>query len=779
MAPKKKQIQEFDVSNDEEYPVIPTTGMDQDVLDSLLVDFGKNIGTNMGPKQRDILNGPAYSKGLDLSSSLADRFDPGKAALTAGGIGATALGAEALGFPVISQGAKALGSIGKLTEGITQPIGLGARTTYSNLTNPSVLGPLAYGGLTGYNVYKDASNPESPLRKAIETGYAPEIGAQGGATLGRSATLQPQLEHPNAKTIAETVGSVLGGLGYGTSQGASALTNRMSDVVNPASIGAGTLAKTMGEGIGNVSKSAVPLTTGAGEGIKSIIDSVLGTVQPLVGGITDSKLGKVLTNSLAMSEYAPAWNDISTALTGKGIYPSQGGMTLPQGIQPEGEPVGKDYFNIQTGTPSKSAQVISEPTLTQPWESTLQGMRLKVLENIPVMNAQQQAQYKMLLDARKEYLNNQKTALDTFKSQKERSTDIGNYTSGSEEHKHIIGESNALKKMDAVMRDLDSAASKGDWKTVAATGQELLDFLRVTTNQAVTEDQRKTLNPMVREVEGFLKLFQGTSVDPRNLPVLIRSIKAIRSELETDLHSYIQRPNSGIKEGDSNYNYLFNNRRQPTGETTLALKDNSGNFALAHSDDGKQNYYVDPKTLYPYVDIERGLIQIVNNKGESAGTAIVGENGELLYSDSKKPVDSSKHKVAEYEFYSPSLSNKIDAYGFQTPDEKTSISVPLLTATNSTTNSIYKKHTEPYSGAPGAQSIKDAQEAMWNRWVADANKEGQQRATIIEAQMSGGYDALKKSLSKEGITIPEFFSNKKDSKIPPPAPGTVRRRVKK
>ncbi len=381
---------------------------------------------------------------------------------------------------------------------------------------------------------------------------------------------------------------------------------------------------------------------------------------------------------------------VNNFLTGvMGNLPGNSFGFMPVQGQPEfgqkssgSKPSNADWFNIQpndTGEGSDAAKNIAT------FDRSPVGIRLQALQRIGNPTPVQLTTMKSLQELRSSALANEKTGLELVKSGRERASDIGSYTMGSDDYKDLINKSNTLKKMDSVVQDLEIAKNKGDVKSVGAIGTELIGFLNKVQGQMVTQEQRETLNPLIQKVHGLFGLGAGETINPSNYPVMLNTIKAIRSELKNDLASYAEKPGANIPEDKKNW--LYNNEIKPSGEKIDAPKTTIGGHDYAQGMDMNGNpVVIDPKTNIPYaIDKDGKLAGILMQSGQIANS----KSGTLVYTNGNR-VDHSTDRYATVMPLSPEYLD-YNKFGFPKPNKSNSVKVDRLSSNGDTFDIIYNK----------------------------------------------------------------------------------------
>ncbi len=583
-------------------------------------------------------------------------------------------------------------TIGPLTESATQPIGLGLRTVMSNLLNPSV-GPAvgAAGGVVGsdlYNLYNQFK-PNTPgnstdiiKNKNISV---PESAARVAEQTGKSLTMEPQTSSRYGKGAASTIGAGLGGAALGLGEGVGSAENLVNKVIAPTAAGIEGGVGAATNGLSNI-LSNVPTAVSAGKNdISSIIDAVLGSKKDVESGQSAPFIDRILggvKDSLAMSENGPGWDIISKVLGQGSIYnqPQVGGNA-----QAPKQEERSDYFNTYVPNVVESKNFPASQQVDATHNNIMNDLnrREMFLRSKIYSDPTAMASLEKIQDLRNKELDSYTKQQALIKSSKERTNDIGSYTQGSEDYKDLVMKSNTLKKMDSVMQDLEEAKNKGDVKSVGAIGTELSGFLNKVQGQMVTQEQRETLNPLIQQVHGLFGLGAGEVVNPANYPVMLNTIKAIRSELKNDLSSYVEKPGANVPSDKKDW--LYNNEIKPSGEKVFAPKVTIGKDEYALGIDKDTNpVLIDPKTNYPYAIVNGKPAGILMRSGKLADE----NKGKLTYQDGS-PIDNND-RVATALPASPATID-YNAYGFPKPDVKNSVKVDKLTPNGDTFDIVYNK----------------------------------------------------------------------------------------
>lgn len=403
-----------------------------------------------------------------------------------------------------------------------------------------------------------------------------------------------------------------------------------------------------------------------------------------IGGIP-GRVGNALKENFAQAPVGPGVNIVSKLLFGKSgdIYNNDMMNPQPQAASKESDK--GDWFNTQApvaGSGGGGAMISDIAS----FDRSPIGIKLQTLQRMGNPNPAQLATMKSLQELRSAALANEKTGLDLAKAGRERTSDIGSYTQGTDDYKDLVNKSNTLKKMDSVVQDLEIAKNKGDVKSVGAIGTELIGFLNKVQGQMVTQEQRETLNPLIQKVHGLFGLGAGETINPSNYPVMLNTIKAIRSELQNDLASYVEKPGANIPEDKKSW--LYNNEIKPSGEKIDAPKISIGgrDFAGGIDKDGN-NVVIDPKTNIPYALDKDGksIAGILMKSGELA----VPKDGSLTYLDGS-PIDHSKDRYATVIPLSPEYVD-YNKFGFPKPNKTNSVKVDRLSPNADTFDIVYNK----------------------------------------------------------------------------------------
>ncbi len=552
----------------------------------------------------------------------------------------------------------------------------------------------------GKTVYDYATKPE--LSSALKAKFLADQAAAKNQMI-------PQL---NVPTASEDVGEKL-----------ATNTFQNGPIGAVASVGGDLLSALKGA----LSKTGQFVGQNIVQPVSNVADTAYGAVQDVAGPVLNSRLAQGAQGLLNMTAYGPASSAISGFLGGN--RPQLAGGAAGTGT---GERA--DYFNEYH--PSGVAQEVT--AITAPMDNEISAVDMQINRMTMKLMAGDKSvipQLNALQSYKNSIVKNKQETIAATESQRKQSQDYGNYVSGSKEHEAMTTESNALKKIDNVSVDLNEAADRQDGRSVGAIGQQLVDFIRTTTNQAVTEDQRATLNPLLEQAHGLLSLDKSgnSTVAPENIPVMLRTIAGIRKELATDLDSYVSRPNSGIDARTKQY--LFSNPNVETGEKTAAklIQVNIPghgvvNGAMAVDKDG-HNLAIDPETGYPYrlaqdgktimgIEMKSGKLANPNNLNQY----IAGKNGEPL--DGKVP-DSDK--IAAYVYIgAPQAVDEngrpqFDSFGFMVPDtDKQGVLVPKRTGNEDSFNVVYNKLVNPQVKSASEVSNRTNITGLQNRATLDS-----------------------------------------------------------
>lgn len=571
----------------------------------------------------------------------------------------------------------------------------------------------ALGAGLGIPATMAASASQDPRLADIKNQDISKATNTGAQVIGKAALGGQLADTDTAKTISQVMANALGGTVQGLGQGVHSVGKLVSDT-------AGTIGQGVKAGLNEITPQ--PISTALSHG--NPLEAVGNTLEAVLPGqVSNPKsLLNILQGGLQYSALAPGWDVVSKALGLGGVYPQAQTQepSLTHETQVKSEPA--DYFNIQNPLSVTSSSTQSVEAINNKYNTDM--FNLEAAERMAIAknpNAR--------LDIQKQIQELKKNATDTLNAQlaqvkttKERASDLGSYVQGSDDYKDLVNKSNTLKKMDSVIGDLEEAKNKGDVKSVGAIGTELIGFLNKVQGQQVTEEQRNTLNPLIQQVHGLFGLGAGQVINPSNYPVMLNTIKAIRSELTNDLASYTEKPGANIPEDKKAW--LYNNEIKPSKEKTFAPKVTVGDKDYALGMDKETNpVLIDPKTNYPY-EIKDG--KPVGIKMLSGKLAMEGKDG-LTYEDGS-PIDQSKDRIATVLPMSPAYLN-YNEYGFPVPDKNNSIQVSKLTPNGDTFEIVYNNS----QAGKGSNAIQ----LMTARNIQNIKQEGGNEAAQLAARLGG------------------------------------------
>jgi hypothetical protein len=519
--------------------------------------------------------------------------------------------------------------------------------------------------------------------------------------------------------------------------------------------------KNVVKGVGSALKQGNPLAI-----VGNTLNAVMGPETDSRGNQTkftenpDSILG-ILKQGLGMSPLGPGGWDVVTQALGLGtLYPKQSYGSTGDSVPSSADGSERtDYFNPPKRVmPDFGNQTIQQ--INEKFNTDL--IRLDMAEKQALAMARTGAE-KLEIQSKIQALK--KNAIDTHnaelaqaKSAKERANDYGIYVQGSDEKKYIDSISQGLKNFNAISGDLDSALTRGDYKTAQSTAEQLVQQMKKVTQQDVPNELKEQMIPLQQKFEGLLGMFKGQVINPRNVPVIWESLKGVHDELETALTSFFERPGANVPLEIQEF--LRGNTIEQSAKTSTYAPAIEAPPAFAHTLEGNKlaigfirdgsNVAIDAKGAPHILDKNNkptDLIAMTDREGKPSlpakwdGNRLVREDGTSVGDDI----------FAHYALHqAPINPSKRDAFGFPEVDKKQSVKVSVVSPSSDTFEMLHSKWTNPDFANNNIPYWTSAQEELGNRAAGDTAVETEQKGKIMAEQIPATVKAVKDILKNAG-----------------------------